>query len=240
MKTLLLGLPRTASKRAINNLYNYYIVRYGNVSSVYKEPSLNELFNTYHPHLFKYKLIKDGNNFAYTNDLITSPDEELLYRRDCVRSLPGPYIIKHFPLNEHDDFTSFVIEQTDNMFTLFRKNAFDHALSICLGLLTNSWYNSQQQQQIISHMTNTPTIIPRYMFIDVVQRISWYNETYVVPGKNIIDFDDLCTIHNSIDFCKLFNLPIIDFKFDSIGKEFGENKHKMVANISELQQLMPR
>jgi hypothetical protein len=238
MKTQILSLPRMASKQITFNLYRYFLAKYKDVSVIHKivdiEPSLDELFNIWH-HRFKYKLKSDGNNLVRTNELITSSDEEIANRCEYVKDLNGPYVIKHFPMD--NDITPFLINQVDRVYTLSRNDIFNNALSICLSRISKSWIRSQYQQKMISTMIESPIDIPVDEFRQVVQQIFNYNKIYLVDTAHILEFDDICSVANSIDFCTLLDLEYIEFSFIKIGEEFGDNKTRMISNMSELQDI---
>jgi len=227
-----------ASKQITFNLYRYFLAKYKDVSVIHKivdiEPSLDELFNIWH-HRFKYKLKSDGNNLVRTNELITSSDEEIANRCEYVKDLNGPYVIKHFPMD--NDITPFLINQVDRVYTLSRKDIFGNALSICLSRISKSWIRSQYQQKVISEMVQTPVIIPVNEFRRVVQQISDYNRTYLADAIRILEFDDICSVTNSFDFCRLLDLEYIEFSFIKVGEEFGNNKTRMILNMPELRDI---
>ena len=238
MKTLVLSLPRMASKQITFNLYRYFLARHESVSVIHKvvdiEPSLDELFNIWH-HRFKCKLVRDGNNLIRTTDAIASASDEIENRCKLVSELNGPYVIKHFP--SENDITSFLINQVDRVYTLSRNDIFSNALSMCVSKISKAWIKSSYQEKAIADMIEVPVIVLADEFSYAIRQILYYNKTYLTDTAYILEFNDICAISNSFDFCKLLNLEYIEFDFIKVGEEFGDNKTKMISNMSELEDI---
>lgn len=237
MKTLVLSMPRMASKQVTFNLYRYFRAK-GRVSEIYRvidiEPSLDELFNIWH-HRFKCKLIRDNNNLIRTEDPIISTSDEIENRCKLVSELTGPYVIKHFP--KESDITDYLIKQVDRVYVLSREDIFSTALSICVSEISKSWIKSTYQQNAIAELLHTPVNVPVSRFGDVIRQILHYNEAYCADTAYKIEFNDICAATNSLEFCKLMDLEYIEFDFIEVGKEFGDNKTRMIINISELRDI---
>ena len=238
MKTLVLSMPRMASKQITFNLYRYFLARYESVSIIKEvvdiEPSLDELFNIWH-HRFKCKLIREQNNLIRTDKIITSVRDEIDNRYKLVGELEGPYVIKHFP-NEND-ITPFLINQVDRVYTLSRNDIFGNALSICVSRISRAWIKSSFQEKAIADMIEVPAIVSADEFGYTIRQILHYNKTYLTDAAYVLEFDDICAVSNSFDFCKLLNLEYIEFDFIKVGEEFGDNKTKMISNMSELEDI---
>ena len=238
MKTLVLSMPRMASKQITFNLYRYILARYESVSIIKEvvdiEPSLDELFNIWH-HRFKCKLIREQNNLIRTDKIITSVRDEIDNRYKLVGELEGPYVIKHFP-NEND-ITPFLINQVDRVYTLSRNDIFGNALSICVSRISRAWIKSSFQEKAIADMIEVPAIVSADEFGYTIRQILHYNKTYLTDAAYVLEFDDICAVSNSFDFCKLLNLEYIEFDFIKVGEEFGNNKTKMISNMSELEDI---
>ena len=238
MKTLVLSMPRMASKQITFNLYRYFLARYESVSIIKEvvdiEPSLDELFNIWH-HRFKCKLIREQNNLIRTDKIITSVRDEIDNRYKLVGELEGPYVIKHFP-NEND-ITPFLINQVDRVYTLSRNDIFGNALSICVSRISRAWIKSSFQEKAIADMIEVPAIVSADEFGYTIRQILHYNKTYLTDAAYVLEFDDICAVSNSFDFCKLLNLEYIEFDFIKVGEEFGNNKTKMISNMSELEDI---
>ena len=227
-----------ASKQITFNLYRYFLARSKSVSVIHKvidiEPSLDELFNIWH-HRFKCKLIREQNNLIRTNEIITSIQDEIDNRCKLVSELNGPYVIKHFP-NEND-ITPFLIRQADRVYILSRNDIFGNALSLCLSKISKAWIKSSYQQKTIANMIETPTVVSPDEFRQAVRQILCYNKAYLTDAAYLLEFNDICAICNSFDFCKLLDLEYIEFDFIKVGEEFGNNKIKMISNMSELKDI---
>lgn len=238
MKTLVLSMPRMASKQITFNLYRYFLARYESVSIIKEvvdiEPSLDELFNIWH-HRFKCELIREQNNLIRTDKIITSVRDEIDNRYKLVGELEGPYVIKHFP-NEND-ITPFLINQVDRVYTLSRNDIFGNALSICVSRISRAWIKSSFQEKAIADMIEVPAIVSADEFGYTIRQILHYNKTYLTDAAYVLEFDDICAVSNSFDFCKLLNLEYIEFDFINVGEEFGNNKIKMISNMSELEDI---
>ena len=231
-------MPRMASKQITFNLYRYFLARYESVSIIKEvvdiEPSLDELFNIWH-HRFKCKLIREQNNLIRTDKIITSVRDEIDNRYKLVGELEGPYVIKHFP-NEND-ITPFLINQVDRVYTLSRNDIFGNALSICVSRISRAWIKSSFQEKAIADMIEVPAIVSADEFGYTIRQILHYNKTYLTDAAYVLEFDDICAVSNSFDFCKLLNLEYIEFDFIKVGEEFGNNKTKMISNMSELEDI---
>ena len=238
MKTLVLSLPRMASKQITFNLYRYFLARPESVSVIQEvvdiEPSLDELFNIWH-HRFKCKLIRDGNNLIRTSEPIISATEEIENRCRLISELSGPYVIKHFP--KENDITPFLLNQSGRVYTLSRNDIFGNALSICVSKMSKSWIKSSYQEKAIADMIEVPAIVSADEFGYTIRQILHYNKTYLTDAAYVLEFDDICAVSNSFDFCKLLNLEYIEFDFIKVGEEFGNNKTKMISNMSELEDI---
>jgi hypothetical protein len=246
MKTCVIAMPRTASKTVMHYLSSYYREKYKKISYIsYIEDemivrdtsSLEEFLNYQHPSWFVHTVIQiDPYEIFMSRIKIKSVIDELNHRMNIIRNLEYPYVIKHFPYDDIKYITTELLSLVDRTYYLIRPDIFEHSLSWELAIKTRSWINNPAQDKIIQDAKINPIVIDIDSYTIRLKELLEYNKKYE-RHDSTISVDQIKTINSSKDFCKVFNLEFIDFKFTKLPIEFGDNKKYMIANLDELHDI---
>ena len=241
-KIAIVSMPRTASKMVIGNFASYTVAKFGNVSKLLLDDGIvrnctDEFLNPGFQELFagKAKLLDTGD-VRITAEAFDSLDQELIDRVWIFNQISKPAVLKYFPFSKYMSITDSVLDRVDNIYYLGRKDLFSHVLSCCISYQTNSWIANKIQENIIRDKIQNKISIPPELFRTVLKEFQHYSNICI--GKSVFEFDNIIQMRDAKDFCNMFKLEFVEFKFSNSDLEFTDNKELMINNIDELRKIM--
>jgi hypothetical protein len=241
MKIAINSLPRCGTKLLQANLHRYIKSAGYDVLCPDSFDSILEPFNfvdhelglqvtktgidSIDKHKINYKVIYQNPQSLHT---------EIINRFTHLTSLKQSWVYKRTPWVRFDPILYESAVELDKCISVMRSDSFDHALSFVLAKQLDIWAPTEQLNEAIKTHTIKQIKLDKNEFAIHYKWIKDYNNIKWAKDIQVVDFDKMVKLKNDREFCEFFQLPFVEFDFHKFVVEYGDNKRKMISNVSEL------
>jgi len=243
MKVLILSVPRSGTK-LLQSYIHSYLNSTGPTLHINNSPTGLEDFLSPCSDTKDYRAYINGLDVQFDKNSNIDVSSEMRCRLQSISTNANNCVIKYLTL---DTINDKILKCFDKIIVLKRLNSFDVALSETIteasGYHIKNISNSYTHKDYIKNTVIDPITIN----VNNFKKIYSENEDFIKDKfkpyyENLdyveITYDELISIIDSNELCKLLNLPIVDFTLPNyIMKEFGEFKQLMINNMKELQNV---